>query len=54
MLESELAAVATRVAPPARPDLADAVLARLDEPEPRRWRRAAVAGGTALVLGLGL
>lgn len=54
MLEDDLAAVADRIAPPARPDLTAAVLARLDEPEPRRRRRAVVAVGTALVVGLGL
>ena len=55
MLEADLRAAAERVAPPARPDLAEAVLARLDEP-PRARRRwpAAVAAGAVLVAGLGL
>jgi len=55
MLEADLRAAAERVAPPAKPDLAEAVLARLDEP-PRARRRwtAAVAAGAVLVAGLGL
>jgi hypothetical protein len=56
MLEADLRAAAERVAPPVRPDLAEAVLARLDEPHPaarRRWT-AAVAAGAVLVAGLGL
>lgn len=54
MLEADLRAAAERVAPPVRPDLAEAVLARLDEP-PRARRRwpAAVAAGAVLVAGLG-
>ena len=54
MLEADLRAAADRVAPPVRPDLAEAVLARLDEPRrtPRRWT-AAVAAGAVLVAGLG-
>ena len=55
MLEADLRAAAERVAPPARSDLAEGVLARLDEP-PRARRRwpAAVAAGAVLVAGLGL
>ena len=54
MLEADLRAAAERVARPPRPDLAEAVLARLDEP-PRARRRwpAAVAAGAVLVAGLG-
>ena len=54
MLEADLRAAAERVAPSTRPDLAEAVLARLDEP-PRARRRwpAAVAAGAVLVGGLG-
>ncbi len=54
MLEADLRAAAERVAPPARPDLPEAVLARLDEPPStrRRWP-AAVAAGAVLVAGLG-
>ena len=55
MLEADLAAVAERVAPPVRPDLARAVLARLDAPSPARRRRtAAIAAAAALLAGLGL
>ena len=55
MLEDDLTAVAERVAPPVRPDLADAVLARLDtRPPSRRRRTAAIAAGAALLVGLGL
>lgn len=54
MLEDELRAVAERVAPTPPPDLADAVLARLDEPtrSRRRWR-AAVAAVVTVVATLG-
>ena len=50
MLEDELLAVAERVAPPTRPDLADAVLERLDEPAPtrRRWTLAVAALATVV------
>jgi hypothetical protein len=55
MLEDELVAVAERVAPPVREDLADSVLARLDAPSPLRRRRAVAAvAAAALVAGLGL
>ncbi len=54
MLEADLRAAAERVAPPVQPDLAEAVLARLDEPSrARRRRTAAVAAGAVLVAGLG-
>ncbi|MGH3346788.1 MAG: hypothetical protein ACRDO4_07380 [Nocardioides sp.] len=54
MLEDDLLAVADRVAPPTRPDLADAVLARLDEPaRPRRRWTVAVAAVATLVAALG-
>lgn len=49
MLEDELLAVADRVAPPTSPDLAEAVLARLDEPAPsRRWQLAVAVAATLL------
>jgi len=55
MLEDDLRAVADRVAPPTPPDLADAVLARLDEPtRPRRRWTVAVAAVAALIAALGL
>lgn len=55
MLEDDLLAVADRVAPPTRPDLADVVLARLDEPTRRPGRRwtAAVAAVATLIAALG-
>ena len=55
MLEDDLLSAAERVAPPVRPDLADAVLARLDEPPPtrRRWT-AAVAALATVLAGLSL
>ncbi len=55
MLEADLRAAAERIAPPVRPDLAEAVLARLDDQAParRRWT-AAVAAVAVLVAGLGL
>ncbi len=55
MLEDDLVAVAERVAPSTRPDLADAVLARLDEPtRPRRRWTVAVAAVATLIAALGL
>jgi hypothetical protein len=55
MLEDDLTAVAERVAVPPRPDLPEAVLARLDEPSRshRRWT-AAVAAVAAVVATLAL
>jgi hypothetical protein len=50
MVEDELLALAERIAPPVRPDLADVVLARLDQPETHLpWRPALAAGLAALV-----
>lgn len=55
MLEDDLTAVAERVAVPPRPDLPEAVLARLDEPSGtrRRWT-AAVAALATVVAGFAL
>jgi hypothetical protein len=55
MLADDLRSAAERVAPPASPDLAERVLARLDEPAPtrRRWAVAVAAVATVLAaLGL--
>jgi hypothetical protein len=55
MLEDDLLAVAERVAPPPPPELADTVLARLDEPaRPRRRWTVAVAAVATLIAALGL
>lgn len=55
MLEDDLASAAERVAPQVRPDLADAVLARIDaRPPSRRRRTAAVAAAAVVLTGLGL
>ncbi len=54
MLEDDLLAVADRVAPSTPPDLADRVLARLDEPtKPRRRWTVAVAAVATLIAALG-
>ena len=51
MLEDDLAAVAERLAVPVRPDLPEAVLARLDEPSRTRRRWIAAVAALATVLG---
>jgi hypothetical protein len=55
MLVDDLRSAAERVAPPASPDLAERVLARLGEAEPTRRRWAvAVAAVATLLVALGL
>ena len=55
MLVDELRSAADRIAPPVSPDLAEKVLARLDEPAPARRRWAVTLAAVATVLAaLGL